>query len=486
VTQDLSNTSGVAPGDAAQQPQLRRSMGLPGLLFTVLAFNGPLTIVVGYITVVIGMGNGLGAPVAYIATGVLIWLFSIGFIKMAGHLPNPGGFYAFITAGLGKLPGLGASFVALICYYFIALGVYAFDGVLMNSLVRDTFGGPDLPWWFWVAILIVITGVLGYLRVELSARVLSWVLATEILVTLVYAACVTFQGGAEGLSMASFEPKHFLSGSIGLALLFAIMNFGGFEATAIYREEVHDPDRTIPRATTIFIFLVTALYGLSAWVIVQALGSSQAVEMAAADPAGVVPVTVGTFVGTWAQVLVSVLVVSGVFAAILASHNITARYVYNLSVDRILPARLAAVHGEQGSPHQASVAVTIATVAGLLPFVFIAIDPNVLYAQLSGVFGYAFILLLVITSFAVPVWLRRQKLPGLSVWHTTIAPVLASLGLLAALYLTTTNFALLLGSSEGFAYFVMGCVYAVFIIGVIVAQVLKNKRPDIYARIGRQ
>ncbi|BBZ34750.1 putative amino acid permease [Mycolicibacterium confluentis] len=461
-------------------------MGLFGLLFTVLAFNGPLTIVVGYITVVIGMGNGLGAPVAYIATGVLIWLFSVGFIKMAGHLPNPGGFYAFITAGLGKLPGLGASFVALICYYFILLGVYAFNGVLMNSLVHDTLNGPDIPWWFWVAILMVITGVLGYLKVELSARVLSWVLATEILVTLVYAAAVTFQGGAEGLSMASFEPSNFLSGSIGLALLFAIMNFGGFEATAIYREEVKDPDRTIPLASTIFIFTVTALYGLAAWVIVQALGASKAVEAAAADPAGVVPVTVGQFVGNWAQLLVSVLVVSGVFAAILASHNITARYAYNLSVDRILPKRLASVHGDHGSPHQASVAVSLAALLGLAPFVFIDIDPNILYAQLSGVFGYAFILLLVITSFAVPLWLRRQKIPGLTVWHTTIAPGLAIVGLLAALYLTTTNFALLLGSSDGFAYVVMGCIYVVFLIGVVVAQVLKNKRPDIYARIGRQ
>ncbi len=461
-------------------------MGMFQLLFTVLAFNGPLAIIVGYITVVIGMGNGLGAPMAYIACGILIWVFAAGFTRMAHHLQNPGGFYAFVTAGLGKPAGLAASFLALASYYFILLGATAYSGLLMQQLVSGTLHGPHIPWWVWMSVWVTITATFGYLKLDLSARVLTYLLAGEIVIAGIYAGCVTAKGGAEGLSFNSFTPQMAMSGSIGLALLFAIMNFGGFEATAIYREEVKDPDRTIPRATNIFIITVTVLFAISAWVIIQALGPSHAVAAAAANPTGVVSDTIGQFVGRWAQLVVSILVNTSVFAGILASHNIASRYVYNLSVDGILPRRLANVHGRHGSPHRSSVAVSIATVVGLAPFILFNANPLVLYAQLSGVYGYSFILLLLLTTVAVFCWLRRQTLPGVTAWHRTIAPALAGIGLCGVLWLTTTNFKLLLGSSSELAYITMGGVFATGLSGVAVALLLKRKRPHVYQRIGRQ
>lgn len=461
-------------------------MGLWHLVFTVLAFNGPLAIVVGFIPLVIGLGNGLGAPVAYIAAGVLVWVFAAGFNKMAHHLQNPGGFYAFITAGLGRPAGLGASFLALICYYFILIASYAFNGVLLEGLIRDTIHGPDIPWWIWMVALMGITAILGYLRLDLSARILTYLLVGEIVITAIYAACVTVKGGATGLSFTSFLPDNVASGAIGLALMFAVMNFGGFEATAVYREEVRDPDRTIPRAANVFIVGVTIFLAASAWVIIQAIGPDDAVAASMADPTGVVPATIGEFVGRWAQYAVAVLVNTSVFAAILSGHNITARYVYSLSVDGILPQRLSVVHHRHGSPHRSSVAVTVACVVGLAPFVVLDASPDILYAKLSGIFGYAYLLLLLLTSVAVFVWLRRISLPGVTLWHSTIAPTLSFAGLLGVVLLATANFALLLGSSEGFADAALGSIYLVGIAGVGLALLLRKYRPLVYKRIGRQ
>ena len=45
------------------------------------------------------------------------------------------------------------------------------------------------------------------------------------------------------------HPGNFFSGAPGIALIFALAGYIGFEATAVFRDEARDPARTIPRAT---------------------------------------------------------------------------------------------------------------------------------------------------------------------------------------------------------------------------------------------
>ncbi|BCW45065.1 hypothetical protein StoSoilB5_22490 [Arthrobacter sp. StoSoilB5] len=108
--------------------------------------------------------NQLGAPTAYLAAGALILVFAVGFTSMGRHLPNPGAFYACITAGLGKPLGLGASFLAVVSYFFILVGGYAFGGISLEALVTDVLGGPEVPWWAYTLQLMTIFGTLGVLQ----------------------------------------------------------------------------------------------------------------------------------------------------------------------------------------------------------------------------------------------------------------------------------------------------------------------------------
>src|SRR5262249_23395665 len=108
-------TSGQTGPDESHR--LRERLGVVQLLFTVLAFNGPLAIVVGFVPVIIGYGNGLGAPTAYVAASVIVGLFADGFIKMSRHVEKPGRVSThFVAKGLGRPLGLGASFLAVACY----------------------------------------------------------------------------------------------------------------------------------------------------------------------------------------------------------------------------------------------------------------------------------------------------------------------------------------------------------------------------------
>jgi len=465
---------------------LTGNIGTGSLFFTVLAYTAPLAASVGFLPVIVAFGNQLGAPDSIIIAGVILALFSVGFLVMSKRLAKPGGFYAFITAGLGRVPGLGASFIATVSYFFLLIGNYAYGGITLEALVHDTFHGPDVKWWVWILVFQVAVGVLGYLRLELSARVLSVLLAAEILIVLVYDAFVVGKGGASGLSATSFTPHAAVQGSLGLGLMFAVTGFGGFEATVIFREEVRTPDRTIPRATYLVVGVITVLYTLGTWAFVQAYGNAHVVS-AAQDPTGSFLASVTQYVGKAGYDVVTVLVNTSIFACGLSAHSITSRYVYNLSSDKILPAPLSAVHHKHGSPYRASILVSVLAFAALGLLAILGANPTTLYAQLIGVYGYSLVILLLVATVAVAAYLwRRRTAAGVTPWNSLVTPVLAFIGLAIVAYLSTKNFATLLSGSQDLANGFLIAFYAIAALGCALALVFRRLRPDTYARIGRQ
>jgi amino acid transporter len=477
--------TGVMAPPEAENHKLRGDLNAFQLLFGILAYNAPLVAVVAFLPLTIGYGNGLGAPVSYLLSGAIIALFASGFLKMSRHIDNPGGFYSYIALGLGREAGLGASFLAVITYYLLLLGGYALGGVLIGSFVSGTLGGPDVAWWVWAAVCQVLIGIFGYFNIELSARFLTFFMCCESLLILVYEAVVLARGGATGLSASSFTPDNITSGSIGIGLLFAALSFSGFEVTAVFRDEVRDPARTIPRAAYGFIAVIGIGYAVFTWVIIQAYGPANAVTASATDPTGSVTATFQTYLGSVGVHLVSVLVITSGFASLIAVHGVLSRYLFNLGVDRILPRRLGAVHHRHGSPHQASIFASAIVVIGFLVSVLLKADPSVLYAQLWGIFGYALQILFVLTTLAVLVFMWRTRPSDTTVWHRVIAPVLALVGLAVTLWLATKNIELLIPGSGAvtITYVVLAGAVAA---GVLYALALRRARPDIHQRIGRR
>ncbi len=463
-------------------------MGTTDVVFTVLAFNAPLSVVVGFVPVIIGFGNQLGAPVTFLAAGALMLLFAVGFTTMSRHLPNPGAFYAYITAGLGREVGLGGAFIALYSYIFILIGGYAFGGIAVNSLVHGVLGGPDIPWWAWVLVLQAIAGTLGYFKIDLSAKILTALMCGELIIVAIWDAAILFNGGPEGHTATSFTTGSIFSGSVGLAILFGVTCFSGFEATAIFREEVRDPSKTIPRATYIAIAAMASLYALAAYVLITGYGPSKVVDATGADPTGSVTTSFQTYVGTVAVDAVTVLLCTSIFAANLATHNVTARYLYSLSVDEVFTRHLGAVHHKHGSPHRASLVTSIISVVFLVGLALAKLPAATLYATLVGIGGYALIMLLLLTSIAVIPYFLRHRPEGVALnsWKMVVAPTLATVGLAVALYLATDNVTALTGQSATVSYAVLTVAYVAFVVGIVTAAVLRRRRPQVYARIGRQ
>ncbi|MBB3082196.1 APC family permease [Geodermatophilus sabuli] len=446
VSDPPPTTTGAARTDPASH-RLRGTLGPASIVLMVVAAAAPLTVVAGSFPIGIAAGNGPGYPAMYVVAGVVLAFFAVGFTAMTRHVPNAGAFYSYIGTGLGRGAGLGSALVALISYLTVQGAVYGYVGFLLDDLVTG-YGGPDLPWWLWTAAVLAVTGLLGYRHIELSSKVLGVLLVAEVGIVLVLDVAVIGRGGGdEGLSSALVTPADVLSGAPGIGLMFAIAGFIGFEATAIFRDEARDPERTIPIATYAALAIITVFYTVSAWAIVSAWGDSRIVEESAADPGGIVVATAQEYVGPIAADIMQVLFVTSLFAAILAFHNVTSRYFFSLGNTGVLPAICGRSHTRHASPHVASL-VTSGVGALLMAVCVIAgLDPVLeIFTWLAGIASVGIVVLMLMACLAVLVFFRRTGVDRRP-WQTLVAPSLGLLGLAAILVLLVKNLPLLMGGS---------------------------------------
>ncbi|MEN0135343.1 MAG: APC family permease, partial [Rhodococcus sp. (in: high G+C Gram-positive bacteria)] len=328
-----STTQAPVSGDGSAS-RLSGQMSTTQLVLSVLAFSSPLTCLAGYFSLTI-MASGNTAPVAFVLVTAILLIFSVGYMAMTKHMPRPGAFYAYISEGLGRHVGLAAAFLATLSYSVIGMGVYCFAGLTVTDLVAK-WGGPEIPWWLGALAFWVIVGILGYFNVDVSAKVLMWVMFVEVTIVMIFNVAIVGQGGESGLHLQPFNVFDFAGGEVWVGLLFAMLVFIGFEATALYRDEVRDPNRTIPRATYLAVLFIGILYTVTVWVMVTAFGSD-AQNVATGDAAGMFGIAADRYVGVWFSNVATALVITAVLASILSIHNASTRYLFNLSADGALP-----------------------------------------------------------------------------------------------------------------------------------------------------
>ena len=473
----MASTANTTAAPAEAPARLSGRLGVGSIVFMVVAAAAPLTVVGGSVPLGITIGNGAGYPAMYAIGAVVLFFFAVGFTAMTRYVPNAGAFYTYIGAGLGRLHGLGGSFLALLTYQTIQAAVYGYLGAALGGVVADDLGGPDLPWWVWSGLSIAVVGLLGYRHIDLSSKVLGVLLVAEVGIVLVVDAGVVLAGGGdEGFSTASLTPSGIASGAPGIGLMFALAGFIGFECTAVFRDESRDPDRTIPRATYASLALIGVFYTVSAWSIVSAWGDAGAVAAATADPEGMVVQTATDYAGAVVGDLVQVLLLTSLFACVLSFHNVINRYVFSMANTGVLPRPWGRSHARHRSPHVASLLQTASSILLLAVFAATALDPVLqVYTWMSGIATLGFILLMLLTCVAVLAFFRRTRIDPRP-WNTLVAPSIGVVGLAVAAYLTATNFGLLVGGWTVGAVFLVLTV-ASYLVGPVVGLLKPGADP---------
>ncbi|OBJ97822.1 amino acid transporter [Mycolicibacterium fortuitum] len=449
--------------------QLRGNLGVSSIVFMVVAAAAPLGVIGGVVPLGIASGNGTGFPATFIASTLVLLLFAVGFTAMTPYVEEAGAFFSYVRQSLGLPVGIGIAFVALVSYVALEAGVYGLLGPAGASVV-ELAGGPSLPWWVFAAAAFAVTTYLGYRNIELSSRVLGVLLSGEIVIVLVLDLVIVANGGDRGLSSGIVNPDAIFSGSLGVGLLFAIISYVGFEATAIFRDEARTPERTIPRATYLALVLIGVFYAVTSWALISGWGDEQAVARATDSGATFLGDTAHRYIGAVGADIITVLYFTSLFACILAFHNVASRYVFALSQRDVLPARLSRPHDRHGSPHEASLWISGVVAVSVLLAVLFGLDPAAqFYTWFAGATTVGVVLLMVATSVAVLVFFARDR-HGHSLWRVRIAPALGLAGLLGALVLILTNLNDLVGGSDVLAWAIVGVLATAFATGVAVGR----------------
>ncbi|MCX5608274.1 APC family permease [Streptomyces sp. NBC_00047] len=460
------------------------ALGTADITFFVVSAAAPLTVMAGVAPVAILLG-GIGAPAGYLLAGLTLAVFAVGFTTMSRHVRSGGAFYAYITRGLGKRVGIGAALLALIGYNGMEIGVYGLLGTTTADTGRALWG-LDIPWLpaSLAGLLLIWYG--GFRSIDFGAKLLGVLLVAETGILVLLAGGVLLKGGAHGLSAASFAPGAVLVPGTAAVLAFAFAAFTGFESTVIYRREARDPQRTIPRATYLAVAFLGLFYAFVVWTVIQAFGAEEVVTAATEDPGGLFFAAITTYVGPWAADLMHVFIVTSVIASLLAFHNAINRYALVLAEEGVLPAALGRVHPRHRSPYLAGAAQTALGAVIVLGFALAGADPYqqlLLWVNTPGMI--ALMALMLLTALAVPVYFRRvahREGP----WRTVVAPVTAAVLLAVAIFLVVSKVALFTMASTAVNTLLIALVPAVFLAGLALAQRLKTRRPEVYARFAEE
>lgn len=481
-----------APPETTDTSLHKGRLGIIGVVFFVVAAAAPLAGMTGALPPAIGIGNGAGAPGAYLAAGLVLLLFSFGYAAMSHKVTNTGAFFAFVGRGLGIIPGVGSAFVSLLAYLTVQWAVYGFFGYVVSSEVDSQFSRTT-PWWLWSLLACVVVTALSLLSVDVGAKVLGVFMTLEVACLALLAVVLLVKGAPDGESMdlaASFSPSAVfaggLTGGAGIALAFAFASFIGFEATAIYGEESKNPKRTVPLATYVAVGLITILFSVVSFGIVTGLGAQNIADKVAkasngfANPAAVVFGLAEANVGPWLSTVMKWLVITSLFAALLAFQNSAARYFFAMGRSSVLPSMLDKTN-KVGAPGNAAMLTSVLGFAIIVLFAATGQDPILnLFNWFSAVAVLAILLVEALVSLSVVAYFLRTK-EDTRIWHTMIAPLLAFLGLIGAMFLVMSRFALLSGTAaEGVdptaqlfglntvGWVLIGSPFLVLILGLVV------------------
>ncbi|MER5389746.1 APC family permease [Saccharopolyspora sp. NPDC002686] len=448
----------------------QNAFGVPGILFFVLSAQAPLTSIVGAAALAVALGDGAGAPGAYLVVGAVIVLFAVGFTASTRHLDTRGGFFAVIRAGLGFRTGAAGSALALLSYNAVQIAMYGLFGSSLSGLL-ERHTGIAVPWWTCVAAAIGVVWFLGSRKVELGARVLAVLVAFELLLLIAFAIGVIATKGWSALDVpASFGPDAVLAGAPGVAIMFAIASMFGFESTAIYSAEAKDPRRTVPRATYIAVVLIAVFLAFVTWMLICFYGAAQAQSAAQAalesDPASFAVTPLNSVLGEWSGTAADVLLSTSLFAGILSFHNMITRYLHTMAGHRLCPPSLERTNRHQ-APARASLAQSSLAAVVVLPFAVAGMDPvNQLFSWFAGLAVVTLVVLYVLTSAAVIGFFRRTRAER-NPWTTLIAPALSAVLMVGILTQVVRNFGVLTGGSTVTVWVLLAVVPVVFIAGLL-------------------
>jgi amino acid transporter len=213
---------------------------------------------------------------AWVLGGVISLCGALVYAELATRHPDTGGEYAFLSRGMGR----GVAFVfAWSRMTVIQTGAIAAVAFVFGDYASEILRLGDKSSAIYAAIGVVALTALNVAG-TLQSKGLQKVMQYLLFAGLVFLVVAGFLGGAPAKPAAAAS-----GGSFGLAMIFVLLTFGGWNEAAYLSGEVRDARRNMIRILLFGILTVTVIYLLVnvAYLTALGLGGMRESKAVAAD-----------------------------------------------------------------------------------------------------------------------------------------------------------------------------------------------------------
>ncbi len=481
-----------------------KAVGLLGVLFLTVTGAAPMSAMLGNVPFGAGFGNGIYIPAAFLLATIVLTIFSIGFAAMAQKVSSVGGFYSYISLGLGRDMGMAAGMASFLSYSLFEASLCGLFSFFANAWIQ-THLGINIPW-IWLALfMIALIAILSYRDVQLSVMILGVALILEVVIL------VIFDLGALLSDTSKFNPEalnvlnvntpvaaqtvgdvEIAAGAAAVGIFMAFWSWVGFEMAPNYAEESRDPKRIIPSSLYYSVIGLGLFYILTSWCAISSYPTEgDMLAKAVKDSGNFFLMPIGQNVGRWAEELMSVLILTSSFACGMAFHNTAARYAYSLGREGVFLRFLGKTHPTFKSPHIASTAQSVLALiwVGLFAYFLGIDDPTAqayvaIYTMLAILGTMLLLILQACVSIAIIVYFRQNHPGEVGIIPGLIAPLIAFVAQVYLVYLLVENLATF-GGSGSFGSNIPYIALAIIVWGFVWGLILRFTAPEVHAKIGR-
>jgi amino acid transporter len=418
--------------------QLKRVLGVPGLVLFGLVYMVPLTVFTTY--GIVTQTTGGRVDVAYLVTLVAMVFTARSYARMSVAHPVAGSAYAYSQREFGAPIGFLAGWSLLLDYLFLPMINYLVIGIYLNAAL------PAIPPWVFIVVSIALVTVFNLIGIVSVARANTVIIALQVLFILVFVVLsivVVSKSGHIDLiaplrgdgTAPGFSP--ILAGAAILCLSFL-----GFDSVSTLSEEAKNPTVTVPRA----IMLTTIVCGLIFFAlsyIAQLVFPTN--EFTDVDSAALDVVTQAG--GQFLSVFFTAAYVAGAAGSALTSQASVARILYAMGRDGVLSRKaFGYISARFSTP---TWAIWFVSAVSLIAIV---IDLNTLASMIS--FGALVAFSAVNLSAFKHYYIGKHQRSGLVVISSAVLPLIG-FALTAWLWTSLSGLTLIIGLSWlaiGFLY----------------------------------
>jgi amino acid transporter len=296
-------------------------------------------------------GAGFARGIFVLALTPVLWSLPTSLMigELASAMPAEGGYYAWVRRAMGDFWGFQEAWLSLVASIF-DMAIYPTLFVIYLTRLFPWFGVGHRGVVVAVAMVVVCAALnIAGIRVVAGTSLWLFVLLTAPFVVVV--ALALTRHGALAVSIAATPTAHI--GIVG-GILVSMWNYMGWDNASTVAGEVHEPQRTYPRAMFAAVTIVAISY---------------IVPFAAMWLTGISPALFET--GSWANIAemlgghwLSVAVVAGgmisafgMFNALVMSYS---RLPLAMAQDGLLPRVFARTVRSNGAPWPAIVVLAVA------------------------------------------------------------------------------------------------------------------------------